>query len=208
MQMRKRGRRGASFVAVLAAVGTVAVAVVAVVSPSSITQQCWLRRSPENQKKKLVDCLALHPRPDPNYSGHHPKKRRETYGELRLQGIRDVLHLLGQALDVGIPLAHLLADLFLGAAANLLARGFAALEPDEAVDLVDAVDEAAQLDHLGRGLLGLVAAQAQEHAEGVEADVAVEARDAQQVVLDDGLGQHGGAAGLPEFGILEKMFLD
>ncbi|KAK1249206.1 hypothetical protein MKX07_002722 [Trichoderma sp. CBMAI-0711] len=106
------------------------------------------------------------------------------------------LDVLGQALDIGVPPPHLLAGHDVGAAAALFARGLAALlEPDGAVELVHAADEAALLNHAGRRLLGPGGVEAEQRAEGVEADVVVEARDAEQVVLDDGLCQDGGAVG-------------
>src|SRR4051794_38073342 len=95
----------------------------------------------------------------------------DVYRKLSLQRVGDVLDLLRQALDVGIPPPHLLAHNDLGSAAALLPGCLAALEPDEAVDLIDAAHQAALLDHARRRLLGAVPIEAEEDAQGVEANI-------------------------------------
>jgi hypothetical protein len=61
-----------------------------------------------------------------------------------------------------------------------------ALEPDEAVDLVDGGAEAALLDHLARHRLGGGGGEVEERAEAAEGDVLVDLGAREQVVLEHG----------------------
>lgn len=104
---------------------------------------------------------------------------RHEAGLLLLHLADHLLHVLRHAEDMVVPLAD----------------GLGILEPDAPVDLVDLAGQAALLYHLGGGVLGLLPVQAQQHAQGVEVDVGVQVGGGEEVVLDHGAGQDGGAVG-------------
>jgi hypothetical protein len=105
------------------------------------------------------------------------------HGLLALQRRREPLDLLGQTLDVAVPQSEV----------DLRVVGLLAVEVDDVGDLIDGAGQPVAFDHAGRISLGAVRVDAEELSEVFERDVEVDARDGEEVVLEDGFVEDSAA---------------